>query len=122
MPRNSNPPVSRVMSVVPPSLRPVPPGAAASSDHTLGRNLAVAPVRITWCWSRTKGRPSMEFTTASARRVHRGGPAGAGALVAGAAALAALALGIGAPEGDAGATGSHAHAKVTTIHVSSASI
>jgi predicted lipoprotein with Yx(FWY)xxD motif len=64
----------------------------------------------------------MEFTTASARRVHRGGPAGAGALVAGAAALAALALGIGAPEGDAGATGSHAHAKVTTIHVSSASI
>ena len=64
----------------------------------------------------------MGFTTASARRAHRGGPAGVGALVAGAAALAALALGIGAPEGDAGATGSHAHGKVTTIHVSSASI
>ncbi len=64
----------------------------------------------------------MEFTTALARRSHRSGPAGVGALVAGAAALAALALGIGASDGVAGATGSHTHAKVTTIHVSTTTI
>jgi predicted lipoprotein with Yx(FWY)xxD motif len=64
----------------------------------------------------------MELTTASAGRAHRSGPAGVGALVAGAAALAALALGIGAPEGVAGATSSPAHAKVTTIHVSTATV
>ena len=61
-------------------------------------------------------------TTASAGRAHRSGPAGVGALVFGAAALAALALGTGAPEGVAGATSSHAHAKVTTIRVSTANI
>jgi predicted lipoprotein with Yx(FWY)xxD motif len=64
----------------------------------------------------------MGLTKATAGRVRRSGPAGAGALVAGAAALAALTLAIGVPEGVAGATSSHAHAKVTTIHVSTATI
>ncbi|HXN59162.1 MAG TPA: hypothetical protein VN886_01805 [Acidimicrobiales bacterium] len=63
----------------------------------------------------------MELTTASAGDAHTG-PAGLGALVTGAAALAALALGIGAPVGVAGATSPHAHARVTTIHVSTATV
>jgi predicted lipoprotein with Yx(FWY)xxD motif len=64
----------------------------------------------------------MEFTTASAGRAHRSRPAGVGGLVTGAAALAALALGIGAPAAPAGATSTRAHAKVMTIHVSTATV
>jgi predicted lipoprotein with Yx(FWY)xxD motif len=63
----------------------------------------------------------MELTTAPAGGAPRG-PAGLGTLVTGAAALAALALGIGAPVGVAGATSPHARAKVTTIHVSTATV